>query len=269
MLHTLRQVASELVDVHSSRDAASSVASHFLERAADTNVVQQPFEHMVVDNFLQPEMYRLVEEQWPNDADFAPVRLPPHSSGNDRYLGSRRAKLIDSFPRGVEELARLPDVWQLLSDSLRHPRFVLSLFERFESTLSGAMRHISTKSTDKAGFRMYACQDAGVGEALGAHVDALRKLLTIVIYVDLKGPCSEKSDTAWGTTLYGNSHEEWRPLEFRPNIATRESIVVRFARNRAFIMPNQPLAQHGVVGGEAGVQRRTVMCGYWLFDPEV
>ena len=103
---------------------------------------------------------------------------------------------------------------------------------------------------------------------MGAHVDALTKLLTIVIYLDLSGAITDGSPGLWGTALYGEDQSTAQPLQFTPNAGMPVARQIEFAPNRAFIMPNRAGALHGVGGGEAGVTRRTLMCGYYLQQPQ-
>jgi hypothetical protein len=96
----------------------------------------------------------------------------------------------------------------------------------------------------------------------------MRKLLTIVVYLKLEGPTNKDSADFWGTTLYTIDGGSIEPLQFTPNDEREPARRVSFAMNRAFVMPNDMTAYHGVAGGQRDVTRKTLMCGYWLFEDE-
>jgi hypothetical protein len=53
-------------------------------------------------------------------------------------------------------------------------------------------------------------------------------------------------------------------VQFSANSDHEVAARVAFEPNRALIMANQRAGLHGVAGGQDGVVRRTIMCGYWL-----
>src|SRR5436190_9315847 len=67
-----------------------------------------------------------------------------------------------------------------MGDVLGSPEMVEALFNRFSPTLSEHLGTFGSATQETPGFRMYLCRDSGSSDALGAHVDSLRKLLTIV-----------------------------------------------------------------------------------------
>ena len=89
-----------------------------------------------------------------------------------------------------------------------------------------------------------------------------------MIYLDLSGAVTHDSPDRWGTALYASGSSGTEPLEFTANASRPVSKRVTFVSNRAFIMPNRAGALHGVSGGQAGVTRRTLMCGYYLQEPQ-
>ncbi|MGW4799835.1 hypothetical protein ACWEPC_46205 [Nonomuraea sp. NPDC004297] len=226
-------------------------------------VLERPFAVATIDDFLPESLYQDVLRDWPAADAFAAVTGLPGAAPT-AYIGERRQRIVDNALAG-DGLAG--DTWLRLRLALRHPRFVRGLFTRFAGTVERNLAAPDLSGLDTANFKLYANLDAGVSDALGAHVDALPKLLTIVVYLDLKGAVTPDSATRWGTALYPAQAGDVQPLTFTSNADHQAVHQLGFAPNRAFVMPNAPDALHGVLGGEPGVQRRTLMCGYWLTRP--
>jgi hypothetical protein len=225
-------------------------------------VYDTPFSYGVIDGFLPESDYRAVIAAWPPQGELAQVSLP--GSG---YVGSRTAKVIDDR-RAAALPAAQSSAWAGISSMLREPEFVSELFTRFADVIGTTLAALDTPSCEP-GFRLYLCQDKGEQEALGAHIDGMHKLLTIVVYISLDGPVTSESPELWGTTLYDIEPRAVGPIEFAPNAGHVPSTRVRFGPNRAFIMPNSRKALHGVAGGQRNVTRRSLMCGYWAFGETV
>jgi hypothetical protein len=223
-----------------------------------------PFPHGVIDGFWPEELYQAVQRDWPQEGFVTPA-IPSAIGGPSGYVGSHATKLLESRQPG--ESAYAPQgTWTRVSQALRHPAFVQNLFTAFAGAVEENLA--AGDGTGVPGFRLYLSRDRGADEALGAHVDALRKLLTVVIYVGLDGTVDEHSQQAWGTSLYGTDDGPVVPLEFSRNDARNPEARIAFAPNRAFVMPNTSHSLHGVAGGQEGVTRRTIMCGYWLFSAD-
>jgi hypothetical protein len=242
-----------------ARDQASLSQS-----LARMQVLDNPFTHAAIDRFLPDDLYRQVLAEWDGAADLAPVTLDNPKPDADGYIGSRKARLIDDVaadaPAGMSAAT-----WARVSQALRAPAFVRALFTRFAGTIETNLALLGDIERDRPGFRLYLCRDEGAKEALGAHLDAMRKLLTIVIYLRLDGAVDAHSEEAWGTALYDMEPGSIVPLHFTPNADHKRVARIGFVPNRAFVMPNDRRALHGVAGGQADVVRRTLMCGYWLF----
>lgn len=238
--------------------------AYLSQSLARMQVLDTPFSHAAIDRFLPDDLYRQVLAEWDSAADLAPVTLDGSKPGADGYIGSRKAKLIEDIaadaPAGMSAAT-----WARISHALRAPAFVRALFTRFAGTVETNLGLLGDVERDRPGFRLYLCRDEGAKDALGAHLDAMRKLLTIVIYLRLDGAIDAQSEEAWGTALYEMEPGSIVPLHFTPNADHKRVSRVGFVPNRAFVMPNDRRALHGVAGGQAGVVRRTLMCGYWLF----
>ncbi|MCG5219213.1 hypothetical protein [Streptosporangium sp. KLBMP 9127] len=226
-------------------------------------VLERSFTVATIDDFLPETLYQDILRDWPAAEAFAAVTGLP-GAASTAYIGERRQRIVDNSLAG-DGLSGA--TWLRLRLALRHPRFVRGLFTCFADTVERNLATLDLSSLDTTNFKLYANLDAGVSDALGAHVDALPKLLTIVVYLDLKGAVTPDSATRWGTALYSAQPGAVRPLTFTSNADHQAVHQLDFAPNRAFVMPNAPHALHGVLGGEPGVERRTLMCGYWLTQP--
>ena len=222
-----------------------------------------PFRFATVDSFLPQDLYAAVLASWQPEAAFTTVSFSGVPSG---YFGSRKQQVVENSATGIARDD--PPVWAAVRHALRHADFVRCLFSAFSDIIEANLTSLGPQAQDAPCFKLYANIDAGPTEALGAHIDALTKLLTIVIYMDLSGAVTSDSPGRWGTSLYGDDQSATQPLQFTPNAGLPVAKQVEFAPNRAFIMPNKAGALHGVGGGEAGVTRRTLMCGYYLQQPQ-
>ncbi|MCX4481719.1 hypothetical protein OOK44_35690 [Streptomyces cellulosae] len=225
--------------------------------------IADPFICATVDDFLPANLYQAVLRDWPEASSFQPVAtFATLVYGEPRsYFGSRMERTVENWAADAT-----PDAptWQRLRNALCHPDFVRALFTRFAETIDANLAGLDLDELNAPNFKLYTNLDAGSDEALGAHVDAPSKLLTIVVYLDLQGPELPDSADRWGTALYEVGPGDHLPQHFTANADRTAARNIQFAPNRAFIMPNSARALHGVVGGEAAVQRRTLMCGYWL-----
>lgn len=237
-----------------SSDVAGELA-RTLYRAA---VREQPFVIATVDDFLPRGLYAAILAAWA-DLQFEPVAIP-----GSNYVGSRRAKRLHNWTPGNEPASDIPPgPWAELAGAARSSQLARTLFARFAQTIESNLASPSLADGHEPGFVLWANHDEGTDEALGAHVDALHKLFTIVVYLDLQGPTDAESPRQWGTALYASAPDEVMPLQFSPNAERMPVDIVEFRPNRAFLMPNIAGALHGVAGGQSGVSRRSLMWGYW------
>jgi hypothetical protein len=228
-------------------------------------VLDSPFQVGTIDGFLPEGLYQAVLQDWPVESALAEVSLPSDGEAG-AYFGSRKTKLLENWAAG-DSGSPGAETWNRVCLALRAPAFVRSLFTRFSDVIDANLETLNLTVSGMPGFRLYANFDHGAKEALGAHVDALRKLLTIVIYLDLSGALTDDSRQRWGTALYDIVAGTIKPLSFSANANQIVAHQIEFAPNRAFIMPNTSRALHGVAGGQMRVTRRTLMCGYWLASP--
>jgi hypothetical protein len=226
-----------------------------VERAA---VTDKPFVIATIDNFLPDDLYRAILDDW-HTIDLKSVDLP-----GAEYVGSRKgAQLLNWTPD--HDVNAPATTWDRVADAARSAAFARALFTRFAPTVEANLAHPGVADAADPGFVLWANHDHGPDEALGAHLDGLHKLLTIVLYVDLEGPTTPESGHLWGTTLYDIEPDAVKPVEFSPNASREPAGHVEFHPNRAFVMPNINNALHGVTGGQEGVTRRSLMWGYWYF----
>jgi hypothetical protein len=220
----------------------------------------EPFPVATIDDFLPRDLYHQVLR------DFDTLSFTPPTIPGAGYVGSRKASKLQDWKPGIGEGDTL---WDDIARAARAPRFVRALFTHFASVVEQNLSDPRVADASNPGFVLYANLDQGrdADEALGAHVDALHKLLTIVLYLDLSGPTTAESYRLWGTAVYHDDGTR-NTVEFSPNASHQPAGHVRFRPNRAFVMPNTARSLHGVAGGEDGVTRRSLMWGYWMFSPQ-
>jgi hypothetical protein len=226
------------------------------------HVEYSPFTYGIIDEFLPKAIYDAILREWPVETEFGRVEMSAAPEATE--LGSRRVLLIED----TSDPDRVPaaGVWHRVADALRAPSFVRGLFARFADVIDTNLATLGDVTAKTPIFRLNRCHDHGEKDALQAHLDAAWKLLTIVVYLDLRGAVNEDSEQLWGTSLYHTEAGAVRPLLFTPNADHELAARVGFVPNRAFVMPNSSNALHGVAGGQVGVHRRTLMCGYRLGD---
>jgi hypothetical protein len=226
------------------------------------HVLDSPFMFGTIDGFFPDEIFQAVLRDWPAESALATVALQAEGDPATDYFGSRKTKLLENWAAGVG--CPYSETWNRVSSALRAPALVRSMFARFADVIESNLDSLNVSTSNIPSFKLYANFDQGVKEALGAHVDALCKLLTIVVYLDLSGDLTDESARSWGTALYDAKPGAVEPLSFSSNADHSVAHQIEFAVNRAFVMPNTSRALHGVAGGQKGVLRRTLMCGYWL-----
>ncbi|MEV6676352.1 hypothetical protein AB0N09_05705 [Streptomyces erythrochromogenes] len=219
-----------------------------------------PFPFATVDDFLPEDLYRAILANWPSQSGFDQVARFVEGQPKG-YLGNRKERVIENFAGNDAPMAT--ETWNRSRLALRHPDFVRSLFQRFAGPLEEHLGLEQLRERDQPNFKLYANQDAGITEALGAHLDAAPKLLTIVVYLTLEGATDGSSREQWGTALYDCRPGERDYLDFSRNADHCLAHQVTFIPNRAFIMPNTAASLHGVAGGQPDVLRKTLMVGYW------
>jgi len=225
-------------------------------------VQDTPYAFATIESFLPDSLYHAVLHDWPPEPTFSTVTVSGSPSG---YFGSRKQRTIENSATGA---GLDTPTWTAARQALRNPAFVRALFMRFSAIIEANLAALGSRMRNAPCFKLYANLDAGASEALGAHVDAQTKLLTIVIYLSLSGNVTGGSAARWGTALYAAEPGAVAPLQFTANAGLPVARQVEFAQNRAFVMPNAAGTLHGVCGGEDGVARRTLMCGYYLQQPQ-
>ena len=231
-----------------------------------------PFSYLEVDNILPKKTLRQMLNNWPEQQLFSKVESYSsfETSSSRSNVGSRSSILIQDKSVNLTPSNNdlLSTFWSGFADVIRDVRIFRSLIKKMHHPLGQHLDDIGDINKSVPGFRMYLCQDEGECAALGPHIDATRKVMTLVFYVSLSGLVTVNSPKAWGTALYSLPDDDnVAPLVFLKSGKYEVSKEVEFEANKVWIFPNNNSALHGVSGGEAGVVRKTVMCGYWLFDP--
>lgn len=265
---TLPQRAADFLAAYEHGHGAAATASpphppiDLIPALSRMRTHDAPYTFATIDSFLPSGLYQAVLGAWPPEPEFSAVTLSGAPSG---YFGSRQQLTIEN---SAARTAVGAPAWLAIRQALRSPSFVRALFTRFSAAIEANLAALGPRARNAPCFKLYANLDTGENEALGAHVDALTKLLTIVIYLSLSGDVTDDSPTRWGTALYTAEPGAATPLQFRANAGLPVARQVQFAENRAFVMPNAAGALHGVCGGENGVTRRTLMCGYYVQQPQ-
>lgn len=229
--------------------------------AAQRMVIREtPFPTATIDDLLPDQLLNRVRKDWSELVFRDPADLAKPAS----FIGTRAALKLQRT--GDPDAVPPPGtVWEQVAQVARNPRFARALFEPFADTIEGRLAILDP--VGEPGFTLWANTDNGTAEALGAHLDHIRQLLTVVLYLDLEGTVTADSPRLWGTALYDAGGEDVRQADFRPGATLLSGGHAAFHTNRAFVMPNSARALHGVSGGEDGVTRRTLMWGYCWYQP--
>ncbi len=237
-----------MLTAHASVDLTDTIGRM---RVEDT-----PFMYGIVDDFLPKAVYEAVLREWPAPSAFRPAQT------QDDELNSRQIRLIEDTSDPDRDPAT--GVWNRVGEALRAPSFVRDLFTRFSAVIETNLTTIGDTTGRVPAHVFSQSVDQGTKEALGAHLDSPWKLLTIVIYVDLRGAVNQHSEQLWGTALYDMEPGADPLPDFIPNTGRELAGRVGFVPNRAFVMPCSNRSLHGVTGGQPDVQRRTMMSAIWL-----
>lgn len=245
---------------HFDADGAD-VNEHDLSAAVKHMVVREdPFPTATIDDLLPQQLLSEVRQSWSELVFWDPADLQRPAS----FIGTRAVLRLQRT--GDPDAVPPPGtVWEQMAQAARDPRFMRPLFEQFADVIESRLATLDP--VGEPGFTLWANTDNGTAEALGAHLDFIRQLLTVVLYLDLEGAVSAESPRLWGTALYQATGENVGQAEFRSGEDLVGGGYAAFQPNRAFIMPNSASALHGVAGGEEGVTRRTLMWGYCWYKP--
>ena len=267
---------NDFLDFYAAQPAM--LATHASVDLTDTvgrmRVEDTPFTYGIIDDFLPKAVYEAILRDWPAPSAFRPAkkrddtqfqgarRLSQDQAGTAE-LGSRQVRLIENTSDPDQDPAT--GVWKQVAEALRAPSFIRDLFDRFSTVIATHLTTIGDATGKAPAFILSQSVDQGAREALEAHLDGPWKLLTVVIYLDLRGAVNQHSEQLWGTALYNTDPGSAPPTYFIPNADLELAGRVGFVPNRAFVMPNSTRALHGVAGGQPDVQRRTLMSGVWLW----
>lgn len=224
---------------------------------ARAETVPAPFTIATIDDFLPLDLYHQILRDWATLV----LGAPSISGSTSAYVGSRTGIKLYDYATG--QAPQQGTSWDKVVRLARHPRFVRQLFTRYAAVVEDNLTNPAVAGAAVPGLVLWANRDHGPDEALGAHLDGLHKLLTIVLYLDLDGPTTAASAHLWGTAVYQIDPGTVTPVEFSSNAARQTAGSVEFRPNRAVVMPNNDRALHGVAGGQDGLTRRSLMWGYW------
>ena len=230
---------------------------------------QRPMPHLVVNDLLDPDFYRMLEAAWPADEIFRrdsrgrKLDLVPTSS----------AGAADARNVGYELLpATLRAVWDFFVFVVNRQIVGPWLARAFHSEIAERLMLLQGAHADglipypigRSGDWSYRPNVGrfmirGNGYVLRPHLDSAPYLVTALMYFPIAG-----QDEGFGTILYTPR----QPLEFKTfvksgsteyfddaGIECDEAVRVPYRPNTLLAFPNTLTAAHGVVAPENGYRR--------------
>lgn len=229
----------------------SAIIEHIHSRIQATPVVSQPFPHLVVDEFLPPELYAELQARWP-----AKARFRPNPSGQRHQLGGKPLieqagdEATKAFWTAVHE-------WAQASNRAFFAKLTPYFGAKFAPFL-GRDWH------DRA--RDFELNDGGINLAyytgdilMAPHVDHSIIVTNAFLYLSE----SDREEPELGTVLYQN-----RGLMLPANIdvapalarvGLKEAGVAAYRANRVFAYVNGPASFHGVSARSIGERERRIL----------
>ncbi len=221
-----------------------------IERIRQAELRRDPFDHAVVDGFLEPDLFEALRRSYPR-----PETMPGIAGrGTGRIYSDRR------LFANADDLAGLVDAvtgmrpFDRLLGLIRDQAFTAALLGLFTRTvtaqlqgLSGRIQLQTTQADviyDRTGFE------------LAPHTDGPLKLATVLVYLADPGdplehgtrlyrPKDPRLKCETGTTVYHPSlFNEAATAPYRPNVA------MMFARS--------PVSFHGVSASTSEIPRRVI-----------
>lgn len=229
-----------------------------IDRIRGAKVEKEPFEHAVIDGFLEPDLFAALRRTYPDSAEMTDVKAR-RAIENDLYVDGRRFLSADDLASAIDAESGIRPFARLL-ELVRSPAYSAAFVERFAGTVARELaRHRRDALTAKVIVEVIV---DGTGFALHPHTDGDLKIGSALIYFADPGDPSEH-----GTRLY-------RPL--RPGLKCRtgqsfyrfesfaEADVVPYRPNTAFLFARTSTSFHGVAASTSVIPRRLIQVSVML-----
>ena len=206
-----------------------------------------PFRHLILEDFLHPALYAALTVE-----DYGRGLIQrPHPAHMTETAETQRHALQIHHPDDVADLGApsLAQLWHTLTDS----RLTELLIQKFADEI--AKRHGTQRLPTTFGIEVI---EDRTGYALKPHTDALRKLVTVLVYLAEPG-----ADESLGTAIYAMNDPKAFAGSF-PDGARfpREYLglakTVPYRPNTALIFAPGAHSFHGVEAVAAGTARRVI-----------
>lgn len=221
-----------------------------VDRIRSAKVASDPFEHSVIEDFLEPDLFQALRRTFPDPDSMQDIRRRRAAVGySDRRLFMNADDLasVADEETGTQPFARLLDM-------VRSKAFTRAFIDLFADTVreqlelhSGALR-LRTPNVD------VICDRSGF--ALPPHTDGNAKLATALIYFADPGDPVEH-----GTRLYRPKRPDMRcdtGAAAYPFEEFTEVVVAPYRPNVAVLFARTPRSFHGVAASQSEIPRRVL-----------
>ena len=228
---------------------------HVQSRIDAATVVEQPFPHLVIRDFLPDHLYRQSLELWPADDFFA-------SRNHNSRLQVNLVRQMEEMPEPIRpHWTGLLSLAEVVNRAL-YRKFTPMFSHKFVPLFGASWREV-VKGYSTSFRQLQLAQYTGKGD-LNPHVDSVRLVVNSFLYA------SERPDpeAELGTVLYRTfgfmQTENNHRLE--SSFAKRflaPDVIVPYRANSLLSFVNTPFSFHGVDPYDIGARRRRII----LFSP--
>jgi len=219
---------------------------HTRDAIVGATPVGEPFRHLVIENFLHPDLYRALDAL--DLGDRLPARhatRPTHSSETLRFAIRVHPSVDWSTFAGTP----LPALWATLTNA----HVQNALIKAFAAEI--VKRHGRQQLRVSHAFEIIEDRS---GYALPPHTDTYHKLVTALIYLPEPG-----ADEGLGTSIYTLADEARLPDRYSDNTRFDRSLfsiarTIPYRPNTALIFAPGRNTFHGVEPVDAGISRRLI-----------
>lgn len=231
-----------------------------IDRIRGARVSKTPFEHAVIDGFLEPDLFAALRRAYPEAPDVPDIKTR-RGIENDLYVDGRLSLRADDLRSVVDDASGMRPFARLL-DLVRSPAYNAAFVQRFAGTVAREFARTGRKSVS-ATVNVEVIIDR-TGFALHPHTDGALKIGTALIYLADPGDPAEH-----GTRLYRPRNPQLKcptGRSFYRFEAFDEVAVVPYRPNTAILFARTPTSFHGVVASASVVPRRLLQISIKLTE---
>ena len=245
-----------------------SLTSEIIQTVNNSNVINEPFPHMNINEFFENEFYMKLLKSLPKKEEY--VQINKTGSAPDKYPDERF--VFDLNKESLNNLDKFKqDTLMEIIKGFTSFDFFRATTLKFNDVIQERVQNFSKKEIDlfgknnfKFNIRISLVKDFSK-YLLGSHTDSISKVLTFLFYIP-----EDKSLEHCGTSLYKPrdiptfTHELQYNINDTKKYFTEEKRIP-FIPNSVLIFPRTNFSYHGVSSLNIGSKARNLLLLNYYF----